>query len=43
MTVSPAAHSVTVNGEPVSLTNREFDLLMFFSPTPTPCSPARNS
>ena len=30
MTVSPAAHSVTVNGEPVSLTNREFDLLMFF-------------
>ena len=32
MTVSPAAHSVTVDGEPVSLTNREFDLLMFFYP-----------
>jgi two-component system response regulator ResD len=30
MTVSPAARSVTVSGEPVSLTNREFDLLMFF-------------
>src|SRR3954465_9470051 len=30
MTVSTAARSVTINGEPVSLTNREFDLLMFF-------------
>jgi two-component system response regulator ResD len=30
MTVSTAARSVTINGELVSLTNREFDLLMFF-------------
>ena len=30
MTVSTAARSVTINGEPVSLTNREFELLMFF-------------
>ena len=30
MTVSTAARSVTIKGEPVSLTNREFDLLMFF-------------
>ena len=30
MTVSAAARSVTIEGEPVSLTNREFDLLMFF-------------
>jgi len=30
MTVSTAARSVTINGEPISLTNREFDLLMFF-------------
>jgi DNA-binding response OmpR family regulator len=30
MTVSTAARSVTINGEPVSLTNREFDLLLFF-------------
>jgi two-component system response regulator ResD len=30
MTVSSAARSVTINGEPVSLTNREFDLLSFF-------------
>ncbi|HET6732183.1 response regulator transcription factor [Mycobacterium sp.] len=31
LTVSTAARSVTVNGEPVSLTNREFDLLLFFT------------
>ena len=30
MTVSTAARSVTVAGKPISLTNREFDLLMFF-------------
>ena len=30
LTVSTAARSVTVKGRPVSLTNREFDLLMFF-------------
>jgi DNA-binding response OmpR family regulator len=30
MVVSTAARSVTINGEAVSLTNREFDLLMFF-------------
>jgi len=30
MVVSTAARSVTINGQPVSLTNREFDLLMFF-------------
>jgi two-component system response regulator ResD len=30
MTVSTAARSVTVKGEPISLTNREFDLLVFF-------------
>jgi two-component system, OmpR family, response regulator ResD len=29
LTVSAAARSVTVNGRPVSLTNREFDLLLF--------------
>jgi two-component system response regulator ResD len=30
LTLSAAARSVTVNGEVVSLTNREFDLLLFF-------------
>jgi DNA-binding response OmpR family regulator len=30
LTVSTAARSVTVKGEPVSLTNREFELLLFF-------------
>ena len=30
LTVSTASRSVTVDGEPVGLTNREFDLLMFF-------------
>ncbi|MEZ5132223.1 MAG: response regulator transcription factor [Mycobacterium sp.] len=30
LTVSTASRSVTVAGEPVGLTNREFDLLMFF-------------
>ena len=30
LTVSTASRSVTVNGQPVSLTNREFDLLGFF-------------
>jgi DNA-binding response OmpR family regulator len=30
LTVSAAARSVTVDGEAVSLTNREFDLLLFF-------------
>jgi two-component system, OmpR family, response regulator ResD len=30
LTVSAASRSVTVNGIPVSLTNREFDLLLFF-------------
>ena len=30
LTVSAAARSVTINGETVSLTNREFDLLLFF-------------
>ncbi|MGH3579993.1 MAG: response regulator transcription factor [Mycobacterium sp.] len=30
MTVSAAARSVTINGQPISLTNREFDLLLFF-------------
>ncbi|KUI39114.1 response regulator transcription factor [Mycobacterium sp. GA-2829] len=30
LTISTAARSVTVNGQPVSLTNREFDLLLFF-------------
>ncbi len=30
LTVSAAARSVLVDGEPVSLTNREFDLLLFF-------------
>ena len=30
LTVSTAARSVTVAGQPVSLTNREFDLLLFF-------------
>jgi DNA-binding response OmpR family regulator len=29
LSVSAAARSVTVNGKPVSLTNREFDLLLF--------------
>ena len=30
LAVSTAARSVTVDGEPVGLTNREFDLLLFF-------------
>ncbi len=30
LTVSTAARAVTVNGRPVGLTNREFDLLLFF-------------
>ncbi|BBZ62684.1 response regulator transcription factor [Mycolicibacterium monacense] len=30
LTISAAARSVTVDGRPVSLTNREFDLLLFF-------------
>ncbi|MCT7658480.1 response regulator transcription factor [Mycobacterium deserti] len=30
LSVSTAARSVTVSGSPVSLTNREFDLLLFF-------------
>ena len=30
LTVSSAARSVTIKGQPISLTNREFDLLMFF-------------
>ncbi|KUH89040.1 response regulator transcription factor [Mycobacterium sp. IS-1556] len=30
LTVSTAARTVTVDGAPVSLTNREFDLLLFF-------------
>ena len=30
LSVSAAARSATVSGHPVSLTNREFDLLMFF-------------
>ena len=30
LTVSIAARAVTVNGKPVGLTNREFDLLLFF-------------
>jgi len=30
LTVSTAARAVTVNGKPVGLTNREFDLLLFF-------------
>jgi two-component system, OmpR family, response regulator ResD len=30
LTVSTAARSVTIDGKPVSLTNREFDLLLFF-------------
>ena len=30
LTISAAARSVTVDGQPVSLTNREFDLLLFF-------------
>ncbi|BBY44349.1 DNA-binding response regulator [Mycolicibacterium celeriflavum] len=30
LTVSTAARTVTVEGAPVSLTNREFDLLLFF-------------
>lgn len=30
LSVSTAARSVTVGGEPVGLTNREFDLLLFF-------------
>ncbi len=30
LTVSAAARSVTVHGRPISLTNREFDLLLFF-------------
>jgi DNA-binding response OmpR family regulator len=30
LSVTPAARSVTIDGRPVSLTNREFDLLLFF-------------
>jgi DNA-binding response OmpR family regulator len=30
LTVSTASRSVTIAGEPVGLTNREFDLLLFF-------------
>jgi DNA-binding response OmpR family regulator len=30
LTVSTASRSATVRGEPVSLTNREFELLLFF-------------
>jgi DNA-binding response OmpR family regulator len=30
MTVSAAARSVTIRNQPISLTNREFDLLLFF-------------
>ena len=30
ITVSTASRSATVSGEPISLTNREFDLLLFF-------------
>jgi DNA-binding response OmpR family regulator len=30
MTVSAAARSATIEGRPISLTNREFDLLLFF-------------
>jgi len=30
LTVATASRSVTVGGEPIGLTNREFDLLMFF-------------
>ncbi|MCH9731554.1 MAG: response regulator transcription factor [Actinomycetia bacterium] len=30
LTLSTASHIVTIAGEPVSLTNREFDLLLFF-------------
>ena len=30
LTVSTAARAVTIAGEPVGLTNREFDLLLFF-------------
>jgi DNA-binding response OmpR family regulator len=30
LTVSTASRAVTVAGQPVSLTNREFDLLLFF-------------
>jgi len=30
MTVSAAARSATIEGQPISLTNREFDLLLFF-------------
>lgn len=30
MTVSAAARTVTVDGRPIGLTNREFDLLLFF-------------
>lgn len=30
LTLSTASHTVTVAGSPVSLTNREFDLLLFF-------------
>ena len=30
MTVSAAARSATIKGQPISLTNREFDLLLFF-------------
>ena len=34
LNVSTAARSVTVKGEPVSLTNREFELLLFFMTHP---------
>jgi DNA-binding response OmpR family regulator len=30
LSVTPAARAVTIGGRPVSLTNREFDLLLFF-------------
>jgi two-component system, OmpR family, response regulator ResD len=30
LTVSAASRSATIKGEPISLTNREFDLLLFF-------------
>ena len=31
MTIDPSAHSVEVQGEPVSLTAREFDILLFLA------------
>ena len=42
MTVSAAARSVTIKGQPISLTNREFDLLLFFLTHACPSSPGRN-